>query len=90
MSFLGETIRVRRHFRSMSLQNVADEAQITKSHVWELERGKACNPTVQTILNLSVALELDPCALAGLAFADLTDVRVRPQLEKGELGPLDR
>lgn len=77
MSFLGQTMKARREQRDMSLQDVADEAGITKAHVWDLEQGRARNPSVQTLLGLSVALELDPCALAGLAFADLPGMTVK-------------
>ena len=75
MTYLGETIREARKFRSMSLQDVADEAQITKSHLWELEKGRARNPTVVTLLGIAVALNMDPGALAGLAFADMPGVK---------------
>lgn len=85
MSYLGEAIKKRRAFRSMSLQDVADEARVTKAHVWDLEQGKSRNPTVQTLLGLGVALDVDPCTLAGLAFADLPGVNVA-KLKTADLG----
>lgn len=78
MSALGQTIKHRREQRGMSLQDVADEAGITKSHVWDLERGSARNPTIQTLLNLAVALDLEPATLAATAMASLPGVRSRP------------
>jgi len=71
MTYLGEAIKTRRGQRNMSLQDVADKAGIAKNHVWDLEQGKSRNPSVQTLLGLSEALEMDACTLAGLAFADL-------------------
>jgi len=63
----------------MSLQVLADEAGLTKSHVWDLERGRSRNPTVETILNLALALDLEPSSLAATAMADLPDVRSKPR-----------
>lgn len=75
MTFLGEAIKTRREQRYMSLQDVADKAKLSKAHVWDLERGKATNPCVGSLLALAKALELDPGVLAGLAFADLPNDR---------------
>lgn len=77
MSYLGQAIKQRRMERSMSLQDVADEAQLTKTHVWELEQGRSRNPSVKSLLGLGVALNMDPTILAGLAFADLPGTTVR-------------
>ena len=74
MSYLGEAIKQRRAERSMSLQDVADEAKLSKTHVWDLERGRSRNPSVKSLLDLSAALDIDPTILAGLAFADLPGV----------------
>ena len=78
MSALGETKRAIRAKRGMSLQDVADEAGLTKSHVWDLEQGRARNPTVETVLNLALALGLEPGTLAATAMADVRGVRSKP------------
>lgn len=78
MSALGETIRVVRDRRGMSLQILADEAGLTKAHVWDLERGRSRNPTVKTILNIALALGLEPATLAATAMADVRDVTSKP------------
>jgi len=77
MSYLGEAIKEQRMRRSMSLQDVANKAQITKAHVYNLELGRSCNPCVSTLLGLAVALGIDPAVLAGLAFADLPEIVVK-------------
>jgi transcriptional regulator with XRE-family HTH domain len=39
-------IKEEREKLGLSLQEVANRAGITKSHMWELERGRAVNPSV--------------------------------------------
>lgn len=63
---LGARIKLLRDLRGMTLQQVADASGITKSHVWELENGKAINPTVNVIWSLSEALVVTPGMLLGL------------------------
>ena len=71
MSQLGKAIKRQREERSMSLQDVAEEAGLTKAHVWELEQGNSRNPRVKSLLGLAVALNMDPSALAVCAMSDL-------------------
>lgn len=63
---LGTRIKLLRELRSMSLQQVADAAGLTKSHVWEMERGKSVNPTVNAVWGLAAALSVSPSVLLGL------------------------
>lgn len=56
-----------REQRRMSLQDVAEAAGFTKSHVWELETGRARNPTVRAIWSLSRALGTSPAHLLGIS-----------------------
>jgi transcriptional regulator with XRE-family HTH domain len=58
----------------MSLRIVADEAKLTKAHVWELEKGLSRNPCVSTLFGLAEALEVTPFILAAAAFEDLPGV----------------
>jgi transcriptional regulator with XRE-family HTH domain len=85
-SALGIRLKMLRELRGMSLQQVADAADLTKSHVWELEQGRAINPTVNAVWGLAEALAVAPGTLLGL------DDRV-PQLDPFALklaGMIDR
>lgn len=53
---LGEMIHQRRKALSMSLDQVAEAAGCTKSHIWEMEQDRSRNPTVSMVWGLSVAL----------------------------------
>lgn len=63
---LGTRIKLLRDLREMTLQEVADASGLTKSHVWEMERGKSVNPTVNAVWGLSAALSVPPATLLGL------------------------
>lgn len=52
--------------RNMSLEAVAKAAGMSKSHIWEMERGKASNPTVSAVWAISGALAVSPAWLLGL------------------------
>jgi DNA-binding XRE family transcriptional regulator len=54
----------------LSLQDVADRAGITKSHMWELEQGRAVNPTVRTVHGLAKALGIPFVSMAAGAIND--------------------
>jgi DNA-binding XRE family transcriptional regulator len=54
----------------LSLQDVADRAGITKSHMWELEQGRAVNPTIKTVYGLAKALGISFVSLAAGARND--------------------
>ena len=45
MTAFGDWLRAARKLHGMTLQEAADRAQITKSYLWELERGTR-NPTI--------------------------------------------
>ena len=61
-----ERIKTTRKARNMSLEDVAAASGFTKSHVWELERGRARNPTVRAVWSLANALGVSPAWLLGL------------------------
>jgi len=63
---LGTRIKLLRELRDMTLQQVADAAGLTKSHIWELEQGKSVNPTVNAVWGISAALCVSPAMLLGL------------------------
>ena len=53
---MKKTIASARADFGLSLQDLADRAGITKSHLWDLEQGRSVNPTVLTIHRLAEAL----------------------------------
>jgi len=57
----------------LSLQEVADRAGITKSHMWELEQGRSVNPTIWTVYGLSRALGVPFSKMAAGALNDTED-----------------
>jgi len=56
-----------REERNLSLQEVADRAGLSKSHVWELEQGRSRNPTVDTAVRLARAFGVTLDYMAGLS-----------------------
>jgi transcriptional regulator with XRE-family HTH domain len=71
MSVLGEIIRETRVKRRLSLQDVAIGAGITKTHIWDMETGRAQNPTIETILKLAVSLDINPHRLVKASLFDV-------------------
>lgn len=55
--------------RGMSLQDVADRAGLSKSHIWEIEQGRATNPTIGTAVAIAAALGVSLDYLTGLSSA---------------------
>ncbi len=70
MSCLGEIMKIMRKEQGLSLQDVADAAAISKAHVWDLERGKSTNPTIETLCKLSRALSVGVSFLCSASVAD--------------------
>lgn len=55
---------------NLSLQEVADRAGITKSHMWEIENGRSVNPTIRTVHGLAKALGIPFVSMAAGAMND--------------------
>lgn len=53
---IGPAIRKRRAELDISLEEVARRAGCTKSHIWELEKGRSVNPTITMLLAVAAAL----------------------------------
>ena len=66
---IGVTIAARRNALGLSLEEVAKRANCTKSHVWEMEKGKSKNPTIKQTLALCEALQCSLNTLLGLEVA---------------------
>jgi transcriptional regulator with XRE-family HTH domain len=64
---LGAEIARARADARMSLDEVARAAGLTKSHVWELEQGRARNPTIRAVSGLATALGVPFLRLAQAA-----------------------
>jgi transcriptional regulator with XRE-family HTH domain len=75
MTKLGTIILQRRTKLGMSLQKVAGEAGITKTHVWDIETGRSRNPTIKTLLGLATALQVSTIKLCVAALKDLGEGR---------------
>lgn len=75
---IGPAIQKRRAELGISLEEVARRASCTKSHVWELEKGRSVNPTITMLLAVASALNTNINALLG------TDIS-QPTLSDDEL-----
>jgi transcriptional regulator with XRE-family HTH domain len=56
-----------REQHGLSLQDVADRAELSKSHIWDLEQGRARNPTVDTAVRLARAFGVSLDYMTGLS-----------------------
>lgn len=79
MSCLGETIKVFRANRRMSLQDVATAAGLSKAHIWDLETGASSNPSIETLCKIGAALKMDVMQLCSASVADQTETIARLQ-----------
>lgn len=64
---LGEEVERARRQAGLSLQEVADGAGLTKSHVWEIAKGRSRNPTIAAVAGLSRSLGVPFLRLAEAA-----------------------
>lgn len=71
---IGASMKAIRKARHLTLQEVADRADLAKSYVWELERGERTNPSILALVALSKALGTSLDQLVGL------DTFVKPAL----------
>lgn len=71
---MREMIEQHRSLSGLSLQDVATRAGITKSHLWDLEQGRATNPTIKTVGGLAKALCVPFTSMAQGALNDAEGV----------------
>jgi transcriptional regulator with XRE-family HTH domain len=64
---LAEELKLARTMADLSLQDVADRSGFTKSHIWEVEQGRARNPTIGFVSGLAKALGVPFLRLAQAA-----------------------
>lgn len=74
---LGEKIKIYRTHKKMSLQDVADAVKASKAHIWELETGRARNPTIELVTALAKCF--------GVGLADLVGENPEAEGENPEL-----
>lgn len=72
MTPFAQFIKDAREENGLSLSAAADLVGCTKSHLWDLERGRSKNPTITTLVGLAGAYDLYLDDLAMAAAASLT------------------
>lgn len=50
---LGTRIAKLRRRKGQSLQDVADAVGVSKAHIWEMEKGRAANPSMMLVTHLA-------------------------------------
>lgn len=61
----GARIAELRRSKKESLQEVADAVGVTKTHIWELEKGRAGNPSMSVIKGLADHFKVSIASLIG-------------------------
>lgn len=62
---LAEKLMQLRIARKVSLQAVADAVDVSKPHIWELEKGKTKNPSLELLTKLAIFYSVSLDFLAG-------------------------
>lgn len=62
---LGQRISELRRKKGQSLQAVADGVAVSKAHVWEIEKGRADNPSMDLVRRLADHFEVSVAFLIG-------------------------
>ena len=77
--------------KGKSLQQVADAVGVSKTHVWELERGRTGNPSLEMLTKLADYFGVTIRSLVGEEPESSADERlVRMFRQAGELSERDR
>ena len=76
---LGARITQLRLENDQSLQDVADAVRVSKAHIWELEKGRAQNPSMGLVTRLADHFGVSVAALVG---EDLDAVDADPTLAR--------
>ena len=86
---LGSKLKELRLRRGESLQKVADEAGVSKAHVWELETGKSRNPSLELIKRIADHFKVTVASLIGENLDEDEEIIVMHRDYQG-LGEKDR
>ncbi|HBC3519744.1 TPA: helix-turn-helix domain-containing protein [Vibrio parahaemolyticus] len=73
---LAERLTELRVDKRASLQVVADSVGVSKPHIWELEKGKTKNPSLELLKKLAVYYGVTLDSLVGLDQGDNSGVHV--------------
>ena len=89
---LAAKLKALRIRKGKSLQDLADDANSSKAHIWELETGRSKNPSIELLTALAKALEV---SIADLVGENPTGENEDPHIvamyrELKELSPEDR
>lgn len=57
---LGDKIRTLRKEKRLSLDQLADQAETSKSYLWELENRDSANPTLEKVKRIAEVLGVTP------------------------------
>lgn len=63
---LADKLRELREKEGASLQTVADAVGVSKPHIWELEKGKTKNPSLELLKKLALYYNVSLDDLAGM------------------------
>ena len=88
---LGARITELRLKEGESLQDVADAVEVSKAHIWELEKGRADNPSMQLVRRRADHFGVATAFLGGEdpEAADAAPTSARMFRQAGELDPDD-
>src|ERR1051326_2324780 len=89
---LAAKLKQLRTAKRKSLQDVADEVGASKAHIWDLETGRAKNPSIELLTKLSRCFDVSVADLIGEnpQAADEAPQLVRMYRELKELSDEDR
>jgi transcriptional regulator with XRE-family HTH domain len=62
---LAAKLKQLRTAKRKSLQDVADEVGASKAHIWDLETGRATNPSIELLTKIARSLEVSVADLIG-------------------------
>ncbi len=88
---LGARITALRLKKGQSLQEVADAVEVSKAHIWEMEKGRADNPSMHLVQRLADHFGVSTAFLVGEdpGAADADPKIARMFRQAGELDPDD-
>jgi transcriptional regulator with XRE-family HTH domain len=76
---LGSRLIILRVEKGQSLQDVADAVHVSKAHIWELEKGRADNPSMALVTRLADHFDVSVAFLVG---EDVNSPDADPQLQR--------
>lgn len=62
---LADKLKILRTRKRKSLQEVADAIGASKAHIWDLETGRAKNPSIELLTGLAKCFEVSVAELIG-------------------------